>query len=79
MKIDVLISTMNQKSFDLIKKMNIQSDVILINQFNKNNIRKENNSDDKVVWIDSKECELSKSRNLAIKNSKALKKRYSNI
>ncbi|NLK62899.1 MAG: hypothetical protein GX287_05520, partial [Fusobacteria bacterium] len=50
-----------------------------INQFNKNNIRKENNSDDKVVWIDSKECELSKSRNLAIKNSKALKKRYSNI
>ena len=35
MKIDVLISTMNQKSFDLIKTMNIKSDVIVINQCEK--------------------------------------------
>ena len=37
----------------------------------KNNISKEKNDDYEVIWIDSDERGLSKSRNLAIKNSKA--------
>ena len=40
MKIQVLASVMNQEPKKIIKKMNIQTDAIIINQCNENNIEK---------------------------------------
>ena len=38
MKVTVLVSTMHQKDYSIVERMNIQSDAIIINQCEKNNI-----------------------------------------
>ena len=66
-KLQVLLSTMNLKNDkevnNLIEKMNIQSDYLIINQTNLHTSIKNK----KVITVN--EFGLSKSRNLAIKNS----------
>ncbi|MGO4179660.1 glycosyltransferase [Paenibacillus sp. TAF43_2] len=66
LSIQILVSTMRQKDFSLIEKMNIQTDAIIINQcehyeyheFKKNNFT--------VKWFDVAERGLSRSRNVAL-------------
>lgn len=67
MSLQVLISTMYQTDYSLIKKMNIQSDVVVVNQCNKNNFREFRTDNFKIKWINSVERGLSRSRNIAIK------------
>lgn len=70
MKIEVLLSTMHQTDKSIIKKCNINSDAVIINQC-------ENNSEEKLKirdtyrckWINSKDRGLSNSRNLAMENA----------
>jgi len=72
MKLEVLVSTMYQKDYDLVKKINIKSDAVVINQCNENNQREFcYNSKNKIKWINTTERGLSKSRNMAIRNSDA--------
>lgn len=62
---------MYEKDKEIIKKSNIQSNCIIINQCDENKkeqIKIENNKT--CLWINSKERGLSKSRNMAIENSK---------
>lgn len=62
--IEILISTMNQKNYELIDKMNIKSHAIVINQTKnklKNSIKNKN-----IKWVDIDEKGLSKSRNKAL-------------
>lgn len=66
MKIQVLVSTMND-SEDIVNRLNILSEYIIINQCDKNSII--NNLDSK--FINSTEKGLSISRNMAIQNSNA--------
>lgn len=71
MKIGALISTMNKtkKELDtLIKNMKVKKTVV-INQITKDNIQLTNESDNQKKIISVREKGLSKSRNLAIKNS----------
>lgn len=70
MRIEVLLSTMHQIDKNIIKKCNINSDVVVINQC-------ENNSEDEFKfkekyrcrWINSRDRGLSNSRNLAMTNA----------
>lgn len=72
MKIQVLISTMqNENTIDLIKKMNINVDAVVVNQFNKNGIKTYDLYGKKIKECLSNDKGLSKSRNLAIENSNA--------
>lgn len=69
MDLQVLISTMYQQGFDLIHKMNIQSDAIVINQCNENSLEFIENPG--VNWINSTDRGLSRSRNKALNNATA--------
>lgn len=74
MKIEVLISTMakNEEEIkNLIEKMNIQTDCIIINQCNMNKEYEFAFKENKVIVIFTTERGLSRSRNMAIKKSKA--------
>ena len=72
MKIEVLISTMQQVDYyKFLENMKIQSDAVIINQCD---TKKKINFKYKgfnILWIDTLERGLSNSRNMAIKNSSA--------
>jgi len=72
MNIEILISTLNQKDpITLIKQMNIKSNALIINQCDRNEYKEFIIDNNIIRIIYSKERGLSKSRNLAIKNSSA--------
>ena len=71
MNLEVLVSTMHQKDYNLIKKMNINSDAVVINQCDDNCHNEFCQNEYRIKWINSTERGLSKSRNMAIKNSNA--------
>lgn len=74
MKVQVLISCMFQKDHTIIKSTNVQTDVVVINQCDKNLIEEFDFYNIKNVrchakFINTTDRGLSKSRNLAISNS----------
>lgn len=70
MKIEVLLSTMYQTDRSIIKKCNIHSDVVVINQCDSSNEEEWKIGDKyRCKWIDSKDRGLSNSRNLAIEKA----------
>ena len=75
MKIEVLLSTMNHKNeneiLDLLKKMNLKDDIIVINQCPNEKELLVNKHDKSFNLISKNERGLSKSRNAALKNSTA--------
>lgn len=71
MNIEVLVSTMQQNDFSLVERMNIKSNALIINQCDQNKyieVEKENGN---IRMISTTDRGLSKSRNLALDNSKA--------
>lgn len=71
-KFTILLSCMYEKDKEIMKRSNIQSNCVIINQCDedeKEQIELDNNK--ACLWINSKERGLSKSRNMAIQNSKA--------
>jgi len=68
-KLEILLSCMNQTGVTIVKKSNICSDVLIINQCDRNDfVRIENEAI--IRMISTPERGLSRSRNMAIKNSK---------
>lgn len=57
--------------YSLLEKMNIQTNAVVINQCNEVGIQKIIHRGHEVIWINSNERGLSKSRNLAIQTSSA--------
>ncbi len=69
MRIEVLVSTMFQNDMSLISTMNIKGDVLIVNQSNNDADESFISNDTRIRFISSKERGLSRSRNIAIKNS----------
>lgn len=71
-KFAILLSCMHEKNKKIITRSNIKCDCVIINQCDENS-REEINIDQNqtCLWINSAERGLSKSRNMAIQNSKA--------
>lgn len=70
MKLQVLLSIINSNNPNkFIKQVNIKSDYVIINQIFKENIKLTNNIKENQKVISVRDKGLSKSRNLAIKNS----------
>lgn len=72
-EIVVLVSCMYQTDYSIIKRLNLQTDAVVVNQCFKNEYRiisYTNKSDEtkNVVFISTTERGLSKSRNMAIRN-----------
>lgn len=70
-KVQVLVSTMNQKDHSLLERMNIQTEAIIVNQCGFDKIEQFLYQGNKIVWINSATKGLSKSRNIAIANATA--------
>lgn len=75
-KLQVLISCMHENDFSIVKRSNIQCDAVIINQCDEDKIEERSffNKDGesfRVKMIYTRERGLSRSRNMAIKNSTA--------
>lgn len=71
MKLEVLVSTMKQNDFNLIDKMNIQSDILIINQFNSIKYDELNKCYGKARMFTFNEKGVGLSRNSALMRSEA--------
>lgn len=71
MKLQTLVSTMRKKNYDLFNKMNIKSDAVFVNQCSVNSREVFGNKDQEIIWINSSDRGLSKSRNMAIETASA--------
>lgn len=69
MKLEILMSTMNRESMEFTKDLNIKSDLTVVNQIS-TTIKYNDIYDYNTRVINVKEKGLSKSRNMAIKNSR---------
>lgn len=70
MKLEVLISCMNQNDFSIIERSKVTTDALIINQTSANSYEELKMNDHKVRMISTTERGLSKSRNTAVENSK---------
>ncbi len=71
MRIEVLVSTMHQKDYSLLERMNIQTDAIVVNQCQENRIEEFEFRGNKIKWISLKERGVGLSRNTAFMRSTA--------
>ena len=67
--LQILVSTMKQSDYSLLDKMNIVCDAIIVNQTDQESKHIFEYNNHKIIWINSSERGLSKSRNLLLKNS----------
>ena len=66
MSLQVLISTMNQKDYSLLEKMNICSDALVINQCRELNMEAFEYRGNQIEWFCFPETGIGKSRNNAL-------------
>lgn len=66
MTVEVLVSTMMQTDFNLLNQMNIQTSAVVVNQCEKESEKVIEYNSNRILWIDTKERGLSKSRNMAL-------------
>ena len=71
MVVEVLLSVMNQTDLSIIEKCNIHSNCIIINQCNREEQLSEDREYGRITMFSTKERGLSRSRNMALENSKA--------
>lgn len=67
MQLEILISTMHESNYDLLEKINLQTNAVVVNQCDRDDIVELSFKDKKVVWVNTTERGLSNSRNMAIK------------
>lgn len=71
MTIQLLVSTMHQTDHSLLERMKISSDAVVINQCDREGRSSFEYNGYSILWIDTTERGLSKSRNMAIRNATA--------
>lgn len=67
--VEVLISAMHQKDFSIAKKTGIESDCLIINQCDKDDVAYLEHATKKIRCISTKQRGLSRSRNMALDNA----------
>lgn len=71
MKVEVLVSTMHQKNRDILERMNIKTDAVIINQTDFSGYEEFNFNENTVKIFSTTERGIAKSRNKALKNTTA--------
>lgn len=66
MRLQVLVSTMHQTDYSLLDRMNIQTDAIVINQCNKNEMLSFVYNGHNIQWVSLQERGVGRSRNSAL-------------
>lgn len=70
MTVEVLISTMHQNNYELLKRMNIQTQAVVINQCDRDSVEQFSHEGNIIVWVNTTQRGLSKSRNMALSYAK---------
>mgnify|MGYP002740622204 CR=1 FL=1 len=68
-RVQLLVSTMRRKDISWFDKLNSSSDAIIINQCGRKGKTEITRGLNNILWIDSDEIGLSKSRNTALENA----------
>lgn len=68
MKLEVLISCMNQKDFSILDKINVHSDILIVNQCNENSYKEKKINGYLCRMINTTQRGLSQSRNECLNN-----------
>lgn len=71
MTFQVLLSTMHQENYSILSEINLKSNAIVVNQCNIDSIENIRFNDIEVLWINTTDRGLSKSRNLALSYASA--------
>ena len=71
MRLQVLISTMNQTDYSLLERMNIQTDAVIVNQADRNSVEEFEYGNNKIKWINMSARGVGLSRNTALMNASA--------
>lgn len=71
MTLQVLVATMHQTDHSLLEKMNIQSDAVVINQCDRNEIERFTYKGHNILWMSLNERGIGLSRNTALMRSTA--------
>ena len=71
MRLQVIVSTMNQADYSLLDKMNIQSDAVVVNQCDRNEVAEFDYKGHKIKWISMTDRGVGLSRNTGIMHSDA--------
>ena len=71
MTLQVLVATMHQTDHSLLKKMNIQSDAIVVNQCNRNEVERFMYNGHQILWMSLNERGIGLSRNTALMRATA--------
>ena len=71
MTLELLISTMHQDDHALLERMQVQSDAVVVNQCDREGETILEHRGHRVVWIDTRERGLSRSRNMALAHATA--------
>ncbi len=71
MRLQVLVSTMNQTDYSLLERMNIQTDAVVVNQCDKYEVEQFDFKGHKIKWISMPERGIGLSRNTALLHSSA--------
>lgn len=71
MTLQLLISTMHQKDHSLLERMQVSSDAVVINQCDRESTEVFSYSGHSILWINTTQRGLSKSRNMAVRNATA--------
>ena len=67
----VLVATMHQTDHSLLEKMNIQSDAIVVNQCNRNEVERFMYNGHQILWMSLNERGIGLSRNTALMRATA--------
>lgn len=66
LKVEVLLSCMNQTDYSILDKTNISTDAVVVNQCDIDNVVEFDYKGSKVIWCNSTQRGISRSRNLAL-------------
>lgn len=66
MTVEVLVATMHRKDHELLADLNLQTDAIVINQTDRSGCEELEYNGRRVLWVDTEQRGLSRSRNMAL-------------
>lgn len=70
-RIQVLVATMHQQDYALLDRLRLQTDAVVVNQCDRESVEELDYKGNKILWINTCERGLSKSRNMALRAATA--------
>ena len=70
-RIQNLVATMHQRDYSLLERLRLQTDAVVVNQCDRESVEEFDHNGNHILWINTCERGLSKSRNMALRAASA--------